>query len=541
MKKRKLLIFAMIIMSALLLVGCVPSKAVPFAYDLDGKLPKDYLENNSVMPAAHAFTGYETTVEMQAYEGVQSSAIRSYVRVYNVVGGNTRVGVYSFKDEQEILPTIYNAVHLNQYVYYGEQKISYLVYAYVYDIDGKVGLYSIHEDEFLISSGTYTAINFSTSRLDNKTIETLTLTNSEGETIVKRNQVEMDDNDKIVKREEYIGEQKGDFINEPNKMIYTNNPKLKGYSYIYEDGKVTGFKGSKKVFEAVLPTDISRKTFIVGKYLYVQTVVEVAFDADKYSFYNFGDKYQLNMSRIDLTNGKVKTYKNFDYVFGSLAIKKDRKQENTIIRVYATKIENKVLMDENVFLFDSDLKPLVNLTQRNYSDLFYKMDKNLYLSLNKIIVDENHNLVRSLEIYDNIVYLPQEKLISLSRAGRYGLIKPSGEIVVPFEFSQPFKFFNGRAYNIKLSDNKKYFVDPDGFTREIIDANDLLYREGVIVNSVDNVHSYKNYLGTLLFKVEENESLSTFMDIYSDDGEKIGSVVVIYNNDTDKSRLLYLK
>ncbi|MFA5687113.1 MAG: hypothetical protein WCZ47_05325 [Bacilli bacterium] len=539
--------FLTIFVSVFFLVGCDIVNHLPMSLNLDGEFPKGFLENNSIHYSDNAFKGFTKSEEFKKYDYVDDDVVLSYVIVADE---DATIGVYDLESKKEALPLIFSDIMLGEVDYVNNNSTNFedlVVYGalafLVKEVDDEYhfSFYCFQEQKYLVPFANYDDFNLDISYSTNYsyTIETITLVENDVTSYI-RYKVSFDDKQNFVRKALTVADD--NYITQPEKEAFPVflMPKLKEYEYEFFDTKMVGYKNDEKIFTVTYPDGALDYSFFFDKYFIIQTITRVADDAKKYDFINEGAKYMLDTSRIDLTNGKVKNYPNFEYVFDldyfypfdNLYL--NNKQEFSYVSIDVNKIENKILLEEASVLFDANLKPLVNLTLKEFDPYIIKIGQNRYLTNYNKIVDENHDVILDLSNYNYVNYLPSVNLISLrSRDNyRYGLIKLDGKIVVPFEYRDPFLFFNDYAYNYNAIKEENRRIDANGHTQE---SSEIVYgtygaREGITYSEISGVRLYKNYAGSSLFLVGTTENIEYGVNFYSKaHDEKIGSLYCIYD------------
>lgn len=540
--------FLSVLMTGLFLVGCYRSEALPKSFVLGGNLPKGFMENNRQETPDTIFTGYTTVKELDEYQDVVGAPAGSFSKVNVALNGKEYFGVYDFYSDREIIAPTYTEVLLGSYNFYnyfkgGYETLRYAIVEQRTQDTKELGVYSLTENKFIVALSEYNdyGINITPDLLNNSgNLEEITMYRESDAVLFKYN-VDFDKNGNII-RQSLRSEDSG-YVEAPTYMKIPQLPKLKDFTYNLTNDKIEGFKNGKKVFEVILPGDLINDAFMIDKYLYTQIITQVPSEAKKFTFFNGGQKYLLETSRIDLTSGAVRNYRNFSYIFASMIPQKDKDGEFTLARGQLRKIEDYILLSVAEVLVDKNLKPLVNLTQKGFSPNYIKIAANRYLTSNRKIVDENYEVILDLSNYTNVQYIPEHDVISLAHGGNYGLINREGKIIIPFKYTDgSFRFYNGYAINYNSVIGKYERISYTGTVAEIYEYNyqvniDPLYSEAVGGGAV-----YKNRAGDILFTLTATETVISSRGITGGKfNVTIGVLLVIRNSSTNKTRYLIVK
>lgn len=546
------------ILTILILTSCGKTN-VPRTLVFDEALPASFLKNNAVQYNEDRFNGYTKFEKFQTYEAIGNVASvdfngnysvsyalkRTYAVFSVIVGEETKYGVYDFKTRREVVLPDYDNILLVEVNYYNAKSEESLPYVYaVLRQDDRFGtrayhsLYSINEQKEVMSEENTSMRPYymiSTERLGNHTVETITENPNLASAYAMKYKVHFDVQGSLSRSLIIENEDK---IVTPAKTYVTESPSLIDYSYEFLATKVIGYLNDVKKFETPLPlvpldTIVSKFTF--DKYLVMQLSTPVAPDASDYTFYTEGDKYIMTTSLIDLTNGKVTNLNKFPYFItptfnsGKVYLQKDASLKKMLGILSISKVEDKILLTPNLVLFNSEMKPLVNLTTINYSPTYYDLGNNRFLTINGEIVDENHQKLLDLKAYSNISYIPGHNLISLRYGSNYGIINSSGDIIAPFSYNSASTFYNGYTINHDSSIAENVRISADGTSTWV---GSEMYRyssdPALLYRRYGGETTYYNYLETPLFTIADNYQTLSQTFIYSQTGERFGKLYVVY-------------
>ncbi len=514
------------------LLSCYRTSELPKAFILDGKLPKLFMEKNASSQDP-SFSGYSDKVNLTQFDRYSSNVVHSYTVVSKTTDGTTRYGIGNLATNDVITPVTYKEISLfgRDYFNINTFKDVAFVFARLTRDSGEKALYSITENKYLVDFDYYETIDYYLTSDDGGAgnVEVVTTVINEVEE-VKYFNVTFDKNGAAERTLKQVGE--SDYIISDTKLFHDELPKLKAYRYVMESSKLVGYKAGKKVFEVAIATNADT-IFYYDKYLYTQISTQIPDDSRVYNYSLNGAKYLMETSRVDLTNGAVRNYRNFDFYFGAndFDLKLDKDDNYAYVVADVQKIQNKVLLNNALVLFDANLKPLVNLSQKDYSSRFYKVGENLFLTDNKQLVDENYERVLDLRAYWLTSRALNTNLISL-RDDDYGLITTKGKILANFKYRDPFVFYNERALNKNVQTDKLEVLTTSGaVVDELVDDRITINSiQGYYTETIDGVDTIKNYAGLTLVTISADEFLDNVTNYYDiNTGAKLGTLFAIQN------------
>lgn len=530
-----------------LLLSCYRSSELPKAFILNGKLPKHFVDKNATK-ITKPFAGYYESVNLTQFDYYENAPTFSYVTVGRKINDEMRYGIYDIATNDTILAPEYSAIELFTQDYFDIRtyKNVTLVYAELVRDTGARALYSINERKYIANFEFYFVLDFTTEISDGGAGNIDVLKTVYGTVDkVQRFNITFDKNGNVER--ELLPEDSGNYIKTDRLLFNETLPKLKDFRYEEDNGKLTGYKKGKKIFDVAIPTNVN-SIFAYDKYLFTQIATMLPDDSRNYTYADGGNKYLLETSRVDLTTGAVRNYRNFDFSFGNnFATPYVDKDENPAYGVInARKIQSKVLLDNALVLFDANLKALVNLSQKDFSTTYYAISENRYLTSTNLVVDENYDKVLDLRNYNNVTKVPNADFLSVRHEGNYGLIDFEGKIIADFKYRDPFVYYNVYAFNFNNINGQYELFTFYGetFSRHFTDELTVNMNEGYYTLT-DNwgeskIKPYSDYF--TIVTISEDETLQNTFNITDiKTNEKIGTVFTVYNNVTTTTRYVYAR
>ncbi len=350
-------------------------------------MPSLFMEHNQALVNPTPFSGYSQATQVVHYDGTTGAVFAGYVIVWKNTLNGVRYGVYDLSREQEALPTVYTQISFRgiNFRNEAENRLRALYYANVTDSDGRTGLYRLHERRFVIALDDYFGFTYNNMIIDNVNTKIIELVTAEGALTV-HNIITFGENNAVIRTEKSQATT-GDFIDGATRNKINNFPKLKDFTYDISGNFIVGYKNDKKVFTVELPAATPTVTFYIDKYYVAQIVSNVDQEADKFTFIEDGRRYNLYTYYVDLTNGKFAEVKDFNYrMVGGAQVRYDKNKEYTLYEMNVQMIEAKNPLPTVRILFDSKLKPLVNLTAKQYTPSYFKIAEKRFLSLAAVLL-----------------------------------------------------------------------------------------------------------------------------------------------------------
>lgn len=555
MKKKAIILSAVLIAALLFTVGCSNVSTLPYANDFTGSLPGGFLEANATVKEGTPFAGYTQSLDLSAeyseisIDSYYNYQIDGYIAVGKTVGGSKKYGVYSLVTRSLALGLDYiNNPTFNTITYYDYIKTNKKqVFATVYNGIER-GIYNLTEKNWAIAMGRYSDVSVSINSVNGRNYEKRIAFDAQtGNSTTSLFEAYVDGSGNVV-RTEITAQSSGETINtELYRTTYPNLPALDGYSYKIESslGKITGYKNNKQIFEVYNSQgnnqDIVSNSFMANKYFYCQYAAALPLDAKDYSYVSTIIKYKLTTCRVDMTNGSIKYYNDFKYLISSANSSLDKNGKPVYISATATHINGDKLLDNSSYmLFNDDLGEVANLSRHNYSESFVQMSDNKYL-MGNYIVDKECKVLLDLSSYSYVSYCANENVISLYNGSGYGVIDTNGKILVPFEYQNAFKFFNGYAQNYSNIDQKYYSIKTDG-SRQERELGNFHYLNGNVSglyvtyasNAGSDNYAIKNYADVSLIMWNTYSYYNNYVYTFSsenssqDSGYIEGALVLIY-------------
>ncbi|MCK9235808.1 MAG: hypothetical protein WC225_02260 [Acholeplasmataceae bacterium] len=476
---------------------------------------------------------YNQATILNGFESLTGIVNNEFVFTSKIVEGEQRLGLLSVFENRLLLDNLYVNIVL-QTVNYNNQTTNKNVFARLFQVTDKnnrMGLYSSLEKNWVIPLDLYDYINYDVTTFNGIGAEVIQYKKVDETLKTERNYLKFDENN-VITREVVPGFAPGEKVIDAVNYFTLRDPRLKDYKYRIVNNVLYGYKNDKNVFKTSLEKEANVTKGYVGKYLIVQTRTLLPIDANKYSFYDGFDKYLLKTSLVDLTNGRVREVKNFGYVLNSIGARVNSKNEDVYFISSANKIVNQTLLDVETLLFNDKMKLLTNLSNLEYSG-FVDAGTNKFYA-NRRVVNNQFEILLDLTNYDSVNYLSNEKLISLGKDGRFGVINLDGEIVIPFNYAQTFSFMNGYSYNIDVDSGDRVTVSNEGVVRKFTD-DEFYLAFGLIAEVKDTGLKVKNYTGEELISLNNDYELSGTFSITSNvDGTRRGMIVRIRNKDTNE-------
>lgn len=284
---------------------------------------------------------------------------------------------------------------------------------------------------------------------------------------------------------------------------------LKGYKMYEHDLDVTIYKDGKKVGSYIKP--LSTPTFSVGKYDVFVEQFELPVTAENYSLISFGKKYDVKITRIDLTTCKKSNLElnGFTIVDGVSAQYKDKNGQIAYAKVTVAPLSKDKVVNyeaQRQYIVDADLNLHDDVTNLR-SPYALEFNKKIYVvdMYDSEVYDEKLNIIGNYQAL-NARFMEGVNVFVGSQNGKYGIFNVEGKVVVPFAFDTIDEVYsNGTAFGHK--DDKAQSITFSATSGEAYKVSEL--EKELPVRKTLSLDAMRLY-----YRIDENNK-ATLFDCYS--------------------------
>lgn len=237
------------------------------------------------------------------------------------------------------------------------------------------------------------------------------------------------------------------------------------YKYTIDGVTATVVKEDKKVCSFEMPT---AAPVIFDKYFFFTNTIMLPKDSKDYDVVYNGEKYRVDIQRIDFTNGRKTKLKLNGYGFFSdleNPIKFYKGSDDTLkyASMFAVPLTKDKIMDTNnkrTYIIDADLNlhdditDMGNLSYIDFNEKSYIVEDKTYK-----VFDNKFNLTGSYEDYATAFY-PAAKVFVGKQSGKFGLFNIEGKVIAPFNYDEISAVFStGNAIGKRDGESKNILYD----------------------------------------------------------------------------------